>query len=421
MSTTTPLLAQLTETAIRARRAARILTVSSTEQKNAAITAIAEKLRKNTPRLLEANEQDIAAAKARGLSTAMIDRLRLTPERMEAMAGGAMQVARLPDPVGVVLERWTRPNGLEIIKKSVPIGVIGIIYESRPNVTCDAAVLCLKAGNATILRGGSEAFHSNTAIADTLEEALAEAGLPGAVSFVPTTDREAIPLLCSLDKYIDVMIPRGGHGLISTVVEHARMPVIKHYNGICHVFVERNANLKMAEEIIVNAKCQRPGVCNAMETLLVDAPVAAAFVPQIAARLKKEGVEIRTDAETRKAYPELASPNNADWDMEYLDLIMNLRVVEGVDAAIEHIEQHGSHHSDSIITEDKAVAEKFLNAVDSAAVYWNASTRFTDGSEFGFGAEIGIGTGKLHARGPMGLRELTTYKYQIVGTGQVRK
>ncbi|MDR2844584.1 MAG: glutamate-5-semialdehyde dehydrogenase [Puniceicoccales bacterium] len=412
---------ELTALATRARDAARRLATASTTQKNAALLAVADALRRDTDVLLAANQRDLAASTAAGLSAAMTDRLRLTPERIGAVADGVASVAALPDPVGATLREWTRPNGLRILKRSVPIGVIGIIYESRPNVTADAAALCLKAGNATLLRGGSEAFHSNTAIAASMDAALTAHGFAGAVALVPTTAREAIPVLCSLENYIDLLIPRGGHGLISTVVQHARMPVIKHYNGICHVFVHRDADLDMAEKIILNAKCQRPSACNAMETLLVDKAVAPAFLPRIAAALRAANVEIRADADARQIVSDLKPATDADWDTEHLDFILNVRLVDGTDAAIAHITAHGSQHSDAIVTANATDAEHFLNAVDSATVYWNASTRFTDGGEFGFGAEIGISTGKLHARGPMGLEELTSYKYQIIGTGQARQ
>ncbi|MDR2862469.1 MAG: glutamate-5-semialdehyde dehydrogenase [Puniceicoccales bacterium] len=415
---TDTLLADLTALAARARAASRRLAAATTARKNGALLAIADALVSQTAAILAANQRDLAAAE--GISAAMLDRLRLTPERIKAVADGVANVAGLPDPVGVLLREWTRPNGLRILKHSVPIGVIGIIYESRPNVTADAASLCLKAGNATVLRGGSEAFHSNTAIVAAMDAALAAHGFADAVTFVPTTAREAIPVLCSLEQHIDLIIPRGGHGLISTVVQHARMPVIKHYTGICHVFVHRDADFDMAEKIILNAKCQRPSACNAMETLLVDKAAAGKFLPRIVAALRAKNVEIRTDDETRSLFPDLKSAAAAEWDTEYLDFILNLRVVDGTAGALAHISAHGSQHSDAIVTANAAEAEHFLNAVDSATVYWNASTRFTDGGEFGFGAEIGISTGKLHARGPMGLEELTSYKYQIIGDGQVR-
>jgi glutamate-5-semialdehyde dehydrogenase len=421
--------ASLRALAIRARDAARALADASTAAKNAALLDIATALAADAAlaaasppasTILAANALDLEAAAARGVSAALLDRLRLTPDRIRAMADGVRKVAELPDPVGELLREWRRPNGLLIRKRRVPIGLIGIIYESRPNVTSDAAVLCLKAGNAVLLRGGSEAFRSNTAIAAVMDTALARHGFAGAVSLAPTTDRDAIPLLCRMDDLLDLLIPRGGRGLVETVVRHARMPVIKHYNGICHVFVHRDADLAMAEEIVLNAKCQRPGVCNAMETLLVDAAVAPQFVPQIAAALRRKNVEVRADAAARALVPELAAAPPPEWDTEYLDLVLNLRVVADTAAALAHIAAHSSKHSDAIITANTAEAEKFLGSVDSAAVYWNASTRFTDGGEFGFGAEIGISTGKLHARGPMGLEELTSYKYQILGDGQVR-
>ncbi len=372
--------------------------------------------------LLAANARDLEAGRAAGLAPAMLDRLALDDKRIGAMVRGVREVAALHDPVGEIIREWTRPNGLRIRKRRTPIGVIGIIYESRPNVTCDAAVLCLKTGNATVLRGGSEAFHSNAAIAAAMAEGVRAAGLPGdAVQLIPTTDRAAIPLLCGLDKFVDVLIPRGGHGLIAAVVEHARMPVIKHYHGVCHVFVDRDADFDMAERIIVNAKCQRPGVCNAMETLLVDRPVAAAFLPRIARALEARGVELRGDAASRALVPSMHEATEADWTAEYLDLILSIRVVDGLDEAVEHLHRYGSQHSDTIVTRNAAAADRFLSAVDSAAVFWNASTRFHDGGEFGFGAEIGISTDKLHARGPMGLEELTTYKYQVIGDGQVRE
>ncbi|MDR1497228.1 MAG: glutamate-5-semialdehyde dehydrogenase [Puniceicoccales bacterium] len=417
-SGTAALLETLTAIASVARDASRALAAASASQKNAALHDIASSLRQNAPAILEANAADTAASQ---LHPALIDRLRLTKERIADIAAGIEKIADLPDPTERILREWTLPNGLRIRKRAVPIGVIGIIYESRPNVTADAAALCLKAGNATILRGGAEAFHSNTAIANALEQALAKHGFNGAASLVPVTTREAVPLLCSLEKYIDLMIPRGGHTLIETVKQHARMPVIMHYNGICHTFVHRDADPDMAENIVLNAKCQRPGVCNAMETLLVDAAIAPTFVPRITAALNAYGVEIHADANSHALAPNITKPASpSDWDTEWLAPILNLRIVADTNDAIEHIAAHGSRHSDAIVTENAAVAEFFLNAVDSATVYWNASTRFTDGGAFGFGAEIGISTGKLHARGPMALEELTIYKYQIIGHGQTR-
>jgi glutamate-5-semialdehyde dehydrogenase len=319
-----------------------------------------------------------------------------------------------------VLKDWTRPNGLRLQKVRVPIGVIGIIYESRPNVTIDASVLCLKTGNATILRGGKEAIHSNRALVKIVGEAAVDAGFPrDVVGLVPVTDRAAIPILCGMDRYIDLMIPRGGHGLVETVVTHARMPVLKHYNGVCHVYVHADADFGMAEKIVLNAKCQRPGVCNALETLLVDKAVAKEFLPPMAKSLREKGVRLLGDQAAGEALGEtLAAPEN--WVTEYLDLILAVSVVDDLAAAVEHIEKYGSHHTDSIVTSNAATAEEFLRRVDSAAVFWNASTRFNDGGEFGFGAEIGISTDKLHARGPMALEELTSYKYVGIGSGQVR-
>jgi len=404
----------------RARVASKELAQLSSAQKNVGLLAMADELVASQEALLTANAKDVERARADGLSNAMIDRLTLTPERVAAMAYGVRTVAALPDPVGQVINRWKRPNGIEISKIRVPIGVIGIIFESRPNVTSDAAVLCTKTGNATILRGGREAINSNMEIAAALGRGAAHVGLPkDAILLVPTTDREAVKLMAEMDQYIDMIVPRGGHALIEAVVAAARMPVIKHYNGICVIYVDKAADFDMARNIIHNAKTQRPGVCNAVETVLVHRDVAEQFLPTLGQTL--EGVEIRGDACVCKLLPEAVSAKPEDWTTEFLDLILAVRVVDSLDEAVTHIETHGSHHSDCIITEDTTAAEVFLNCVDSATVYWNASTRFTDGGEFGFGAEIGISTDKLHARGPMALEELTTYKYQIRGTGQVRR
>jgi len=413
---------QVEEMGRRARRAARSLALCSTEAKNAALHAMADAIEAAEKDIIASNEQDLAAAPGFGLNAAAIDRLKLTPERIHAMAKGVREVALLPDPVGEVIRAWTRPNGLEITKLRVPIGVVGIIYESRPNVTADAAVLCLKSGNACILRGGKESIHSNLAIAKALSVGAQNAGLsPDVIQLVPFTDREGVKLLAQMDRYLDVIVPRGGHALIEAVVEHARMPVIKHYHGVCHVFVDRSADLDMAEKIVLNAKCQRPGVCNALETLLVHRDVAEKFLPKMAASLADKGVELRGDVRTCEVLGDKAkSATEADWTTEYLELILSIRVVDSLEEAIEHIENYGSHHTDSIVTAEESEARKFLAAVDSATVLWNASTRFSDGGEFGFGAEIGISTDKLHARGPMGLEELTTYKYLVEGTGQVR-
>jgi glutamate-5-semialdehyde dehydrogenase len=342
------------------------------------------------------------------------------------MAEGIRQVAALNDPVGEVLREWTRPNGIHISKIRTPIGVIGIIYESRPNVTADAAVLCLKTGNAVILRGGSEALSSNLAIAAALQSGGAKAGLPdGAVQLIPTKDREAVKIMAAMNQFMDLIIPRGGHALIEAVVSAARMPVIKHYDGVCHVYVDREADLEMARRIVINAKCQRPSACNAMETLLLHRDVAPAFLELVAPDLQAQNVELRVDPLSkdilvRLNYPTFCEADEATWRTEYLDFIMSVRVVDDFTAAVDHIETYGSHHSDAVITDNPSTAEAFLSSVDSATVYWNASTRFTDGGEFGFGAEIGISTDKLHARGPMGLEELTSYKYLIRGQGQVR-
>ena len=410
----------------QAKAASRRLAGLSSAQKNDILRAMADELVAHTPALLEANAKDLARAQEGGLGTAAIDRLRLTEKRIAEMADGIRQVATLNDPVGEILRAWTRPNGISISKIRTPIGVIGIIFESRPNVTSDAAVLCLKTGNAVILRGGSEALSSNLAIAEALQSGGARAGLPdGAVQLIPTTDREAVKIMARMDQFMDLIIPRGGHALIEAVVSQARMPVIKHYDGICHIYVDKDASLEMARDIAINAKCQRPGVCNAMETLLVHRDVAPAFFALAAPAFRAQHVEFRADPAafsllSALAYEPLRAADETSWKTEYLDLIASVRVVDRLEQAIAHIEQFGSHHSDAIITANPEAAERFLAEVDSATVYWNASTRFTDGGEFGFGAEIGISTDKLHARGPMALEELTSYKYQIRGEGQTR-
>ena len=410
----------------RARVAARLLAQLDAGQKNAALLAMADEIMSRADAILAENEKDLAQARSNGLSSAMIDRLKLNGPRLEEMAQGVRAVAALPDPVGEVIREWNSANALRIAKVRVPIGVVGIIYESRPNVTSDAAVLCTKTGNATILRGGSEAINSNIAIAEALRQGGAKAGLPAdSILLIPRTDRAAVGHMAEMDRYIDLIIPRGGKALIEAVVDAARMPVIKHSDGICIVYVDRAADLDMAVEIITNAKTQRPGVCNAIETVLVHRAVAPEFLRKLAPRFTEKKVELRAD-ETAFAeltglnYQPLRLATEADWSTEYLDLILALKVVDSPNAAIAHVGQFGSHHSDCIVTRDEATAEQFLREVDSATVYWNASTRFTDGGEFGFGAEIGISTDKLHARGPMGLEELTTYKYVIRGTGQVR-
>jgi glutamate-5-semialdehyde dehydrogenase len=415
---------QMTQLARQARAASRELAQLTSSEKNTCLLAMADALEQNRAALQEANLRDLAAGAQSGLSTAMLDRLKLDDKRVAGMARGLREVAALPDPVGRVLDERTRPNGLRLRKVSVPIGVVVIIYESRPNVTADAASLCFKSGNATILRGGKEALNSNQLIADTLVTA-ARRQLPSfpefAIQVVPTTDREAIPALLSLTQFIDLCMPRGGEGLIRAVAECSKVPVIKHYKGVCHVFVERNADLEMAEAIALNAKCQRPAVCNAMETLLVDRQIARVFLPKIAERLAEKTVQLRADAEAEAILKsEIRRATDQDYFTEYNDYVLNVRVVDGVQAAIDHINHYGSGHSDTIVTKDEAAANRFLGEVDSAAVYWNASTRFTDGGEFGMGAEIGISTDKIGARGPMGLEELTSYKWLGFGSGQVR-
>jgi glutamate-5-semialdehyde dehydrogenase len=416
------LAAQILDLGRRARAASRVLARASSEQKNHALRCMAEEIEAGARTILAANEQDLRKAEFSGLSSAMLDRLRLNSQRLSAMARGVLEVAELPDPVGERIREWTRPNGLRIRKLRVPIGVVGIIYESRPNVTCDAAVLCTKTGNAVILRGGSESIHSNRAIAEALGRGAAKAGLPEeSVLLVGTTDREAVREMCLMDRYLDVIVPRGGKGLIETVVKHARMPVIKHYDGICALYVDASADLEMAEKIVLNAKCQRPGVCNAVETVLVHRDVLEPFLATTGRALIERHVELRGDEEVCRVLGAQAKKSvEEDYRTEFLDLIVAVKTVGSVEEAVSHIEEHGSHHSDGIITRDEAVAERFLQEIDSATVYWNASTRFTDGGEFGFGAEIGISTDKLHARGPMALEELTTYKYQLRGEGQIR-
>ncbi|HEX8310839.1 MAG TPA: glutamate-5-semialdehyde dehydrogenase [Chthoniobacteraceae bacterium] len=417
----TDLKEQIEELGRRARAAARALARASSEQKNRGLLAMADEILSASGPIIEANTVDVSKAQADGLSAAMLDRLTLTEKRLAAMAEGIRQVAALPDPVGEVIRDWTRPNGLRISKVRVPIGVVGIIYESRPNVTSDAAVLCTKTGNATILRGGSESINSNVAIAAALGRGAAQAGLPAdSVLLIPTTDREAVKHLCAMDRYLDVIVPRGGKGLIETVVSHARMPVIKHYDGICIIYIDKDADLEMAERIVLNAKAQRPGVCNAVETVLVHREVAEPFFARAGSALREANVEVRGDAAVQALMSDAKAATEQDFRTEFLDLILAAKVVDSVDEAITHIEEHGSHHSDGVVTRDEATAERFLQEVDSATVYWNASTRFTDGGEFGFGAEIGISTDKLHARGPMALEELTTYKYLLRGTGQIR-
>jgi len=422
---------QMTRLARQAKAASRELAKLTTAEKNACLLAMATALEQNADALKQANALDMDAATKSGLSSAMLDRLKLDDKRIAAMARGLREVAVLPDPVGKILDERVRPNGLKLQKISTPIGVIVIIYESRPNVTADAASLCFKSGNATILRGGREAMHSNQIIARTMVDAgkIALAQFPEhAIQAVPVSDREAIPALLSLTQYIDLCMPRGGEGLIRAVADCSKVPVIKHYKGVCHVFVDADADLKMAETVALNAKIQRPAVCNAMETLLVDKAVAGQFLPIIGEKLFEKHVELRADDAAREVlnsklkiqYPKLRAVSEQDYFTEYNDYILNVRVVDGVRAAIDHINYYGSAHSDSIVTRNEAHARQFLAEVDSSAVYWNASTRFTDGGEFGMGAEIGISTDKIGARGPMGLDELTSYKWIGIGDGQVR-
>ena len=409
---------QIQQMGRQARAAARRLATLTSAQKDDILRSMAEALRERAPEILGENEKDLAAGRGKGLSAAMLDRLRLDDARIESMAAGIEHIARLPDPVDQVMETWTRPNGMRIEQVRVPIGTIGIIYESRPNVTADAAALCFKTGNATILRGGSEAIHSNRAIA----AALAASGVPAhAIQLIPFTDRESVAAMAQMDKWLDLIIPRGGKGLIETVVSLARLPVIKHYDGSCHLFVDKAADIGMAVALTVNAKTQKCGVCNALETLLVHQDIAAEFLPAVAAALRAKGVELRGCGKTRAVLTDIADAAEEDWDTEYLDLILAIKVVASLDEAIAHINDHGSHHTDTIVTTDGDAAERFLREVDSACVFHNVSNRFADGGEFGFGAEIGISTDKLHARGPMGLRELTSYQYRVRGNGQVRE
>jgi glutamate-5-semialdehyde dehydrogenase len=422
---------QITQLAKQAKAASRELAKLSTGEKDKCLSAMADALEKNADIIKQANALDMDAAAKNGLAAAMLDRLKLDDQRISAMAKGLREVMALPDPVGKTLDERVRPNGLRLKKISTPIGVVVIIYESRPNVTADAASLCFKSGNATILRGGKEAMHSNQVIARTMIEAGREAiaHFPEhAIQVVPVADREAIPILLGLTQYVDLCMPRGGEGLIRAVTECSKVPVIKHYKGVCHVFVDADADLAMAENIAMNAKVQRPAVCNAMETLLVDKKVADKFLPIIAEKLFEKHVELRADDLSRQILSsklktqnsKLRAASEQDWFTEYNDYILNVRVVDGVTQAIDHINYYGSAHSDSIVTRNEAHAKQFLNDVDSATVYWNASTRFTDGGEFGMGAEIGISTDKIGARGPMGLAELTSYKWIGIGDGQVR-
>ncbi len=417
------LTALVTGLAQRAKDASRVLANASTAQKNAVLRRAAEALRGEAgDRVIEANAQDMAAAEQMGLSKAMLERLQLDRKRLDGVADGLDQVAALPDPVGMLVDERVLDNGLRVGKMRAPLGLIGIIYESRPNVTADAASLCLKSGNAVLLRGGKEAFHSNTAIAEVFTQALAAEGLPPeAVTLLPTTDRQATLVMIGLDGILDMVIPRGGEGLIRFVAEHARVPVIQHYKGVCHVFVDGSADPDMALEIALNAKVQRPGVCNAMETLLVDAALAPTFLPKLGAAMGARGVEIHADDRAAAHLSGVKPASEADWDTEYLDLILNVGVVDGIDAALAHVAKHGSNHTEAIVTKDAGHADRWLREVDASLVLVNASTRFNDGFALGLGAEIGISTTKLHAYGPMGLAELCTLKWVGQGEGQVRQ
>ena len=404
-----------------AKSAARVLMCADTETKNRALLAIADALVGAREEILAANREDVTAGENSGMTRAFLDRLSLSPERIDGMAEGMRQVAALPDPVGRVLSDTVRPNGLHLTKVAVPIGVIAVIYEARPNVTADSAALCLKSGNAVILRGGREAIHSNTAIVRAMREALCKAGLPeDTVTLIEDTDRAVTQALMRLNGYVDLLIPRGGAGLIRAVVENATVPVIETGAGTCHIYVDRDADVPMAAEIVFNAKTSRPSVCNAAECLLVDRAIAAEALPVIAARLAEKQVELRADAEACAFLPNALPATDSDWGREYNDYIMAVHIVSGVDEAIDFIARYGTGHSECIVTDNPDTAERFLARVDAAAVYHNASTRFTDGGEFGLGAEIGISTQKLHARGPLGLEELTSMKYIVHGTGQVR-
>lgn len=412
---------EMLQLAGQARDASRTLAQLSTTVKNDLLRRMAEALERETPALIEANAKDLANGREKGLSTAMLDRLRLDADRIRAMADGLREVAELPDPVGEITGMWRRPSGIQVGRMRIPLGVIGIIFESRPNVTADAAGLCLKSGNAVVLRGGSEAIHSNVAIGAILKGQLTAMGLPdGALQVVTTTDRAAVTELLQLEEYIDLIIPRGGEGLIRFVSENSRIPVIKHYKGVCHTFVDASADFDMAEKICINAKVQRPGVCNAMETLLIHKDIAETFVPRIAQAMRASGVELRGCPITCTFAPQAKPATEQDWGFEYLDLILAVRVVEDLSEAIAHIDRYGSLHTEVIVTRDYQNSQRFLREVNSSVVMVNASSRFSDGNQFGLGAEIGISTTKLHSFGPMGLEDLTTRKFIVLGDGQIR-
>ncbi|HEV8616151.1 MAG TPA: glutamate-5-semialdehyde dehydrogenase [Methylomirabilota bacterium] len=405
-----------------ARQAARVLALCSARVKNEALTQMARGLEEKTPALLEANHADLDRARAKGHTRAFLDRLTLTEPRVETMAAGLREIAALPDPVGAVVESWRRPNGIEISRVRVPLGVIGFIYESRPNVTADAAGLCVKSGNAVVLRGGSEAIESNALIAAVLAKAMEKTGAPPeAIQFIDVADRAAVAVMLEQDRWLDLVIPRGGEDFVRWVSERSRVPVLKHDKGVVHVFVDGGADLDMAASIVLNAKTHRPSVCNALETLLVDGALAGRFLPALATRLGEAGVEVRGCPRSRALVPAWGAATDADWDAEYLDLVLAVRVVDGLEAAIEHIGRHGSGLAEAIVTNDLAHARRFTREVDAAAVLVNASTRLVDGQQFGMGAEMGISTSRVHARGPVGVRELTTTKFIVQGDGQVRE
>ncbi|MCW4024873.1 MAG: glutamate-5-semialdehyde dehydrogenase [Candidatus Bathyarchaeota archaeon] len=406
---------------IKAKAAATEMTTLSTEQKNVALCKMANAIEANSQKILDANKLDVEAARARGVKASLLDRLALDQKKIQNMAKEIREVSTMDDPIGKVLETWTRPNGLIISQIRVPMGVIGVIYESRPNVTSDSASICIKSGNVVILRGGSDALNSNVAIGEVLREALSDTAVPmDAVQVVNSADHKDAEELMGMRQYVDLLVPRGGADLIRTVIEKSRIPVIETGTGNCHIYVEEDADLAMATPIVINAKTQRPGVCNAAEKLLVNSKIAQAYLPIVIAELQKKGVEVRGDEQTRKIVPTVKAATEQDWYTEYLDLIIGVKVVEDISEAIAHINKYSSKHSESIITKDFTKATRFMREIDSAAVYWNASTRFTDGNQFGLGAEIGISTQKLHARGPMSIQHLTTIKYVIVGTGQIR-
>jgi glutamate-5-semialdehyde dehydrogenase len=414
--------AYVAKTAGKAKEASRVLANIPTKVKNDALLMMADRITAAEAQLVKENYKDITAGEKKGLSKAMLDRLTLNPSRIKAMAEGLREIVALPDPVGEVTKVWKRPNGMEVGRLRVPIGLIGIVYESRPNVTSDAASLCLKTGNSVILRGGSEAINSNLAIVKILQDCCTKAGIPKeAISFIEVTDRAAVLEMLKQDSYIDLIIPRGGEGLIKMVTENSRIPVIKHDKGVCHTYVDESADLDMAHDICMNAKVQRPGTCNAMECMLVHSAVAEEFLPWILKDMKAKKVEIKADAKARKLVKGLKAASEEDWYVEYNDLVLNVKVVEDMEEAMAHIAKYGSQHSEAIVTRDYARAMRFLNEVDASAVFINASTRLNDGGQFGLGAEIGISTTRIHARGPMGLEELTSQKFIVMGSGQIRE